>query len=110
MMPGSKAGLPAVASAKAGDPNRESPNGSPEPTPALQIPPGDPRPKKYVYRNIKSNQFKHLSESFTLWLETLGYKPQSAKLARNITQEFFSFLEQNKVTHLKDYKESHLGQ
>lgn len=73
--------------------------------------------QKSVYRELKSNQFKHLTESFTLWLETLGYKPQSAKLAGNITQEFFSFLERlpadrhgNKVAHLKDYRESHLGQ
>jgi integrase/recombinase XerD len=72
--------------------------------------PWRPVAQKSVYRDIKSTQFKHLSESFILWLETLGYKPQSAKLAGNITQEFFSFLEQNKVAHLKDYKESHLDQ
>jgi integrase/recombinase XerD len=72
--------------------------------------------QKSVYREIKSSQFKHLVESFTLWLETLGYKPQSAKLAGNITQEFFSFLERlpadrhgNKVAHLKDYRESYLS-
>ncbi|NJM14904.1 MAG: tyrosine-type recombinase/integrase [Bacteroidales bacterium] len=87
-----------------------TPVGTPEPTPVVQIPLGVPRPKKYVYREIKSNQFKHLTESFALWLETLGYKPQSARLSGNITQEFFSFLEQIKVAHLKDYKDSHLSQ
>ena len=99
-----------IPGSKPGDPHLESPNGSPDPTPALQIPLGDPRPKKYVYREIKSSQFKHLCKSFVLWLETLGYNPKSAKLARNITQEFFSFLEQNEVAHLKGYKDSHLGQ
>lgn len=95
---------------KSGDPNPESPNGSPQSAPVLQIPPGDPRPKKYVYREIKSDQFKHLSESFILWLETLGYKPQSAKLSGNITKEFFCFLESNRVNHLKEYKDSHITQ
>lgn len=95
---------------KSGDPNRESPNGSPQSAPVLQIPLGDPRPKKYVYRNIKSTQFQHLAENFKQWLETLGYKPQSAKLAGNITKEFFCFLESNRVNHLKEYKDSHISQ
>jgi integrase/recombinase XerD len=72
--------------------------------------PWRPVAQKSVYRDIKSTQFKHLSESFTLWLETLGYKPQSVKLAENIIREFFHFLETNQATHLKDYRESHLNQ
>jgi integrase/recombinase XerD len=44
------------------------------------------------------------------WLETLGYKPKSVKLAGNIIREFFSFLEQNNTHHLKDYKDSHVSQ
>jgi len=99
-----------IPGSKAGDPSPESPNGSPEPLPVLQIPLGDPRPKKCVYREIKSKQFLHLTESFTLWLETLGYRPQSVKFAENIIREFFHFLEQNNTHHLKDYWESHLGQ
>jgi integrase/recombinase XerD len=63
-----------------------------------------------VERKITSKQFLHLAESFALWLETLGYKPQSVKLAENIIREFFHFLEQNNTHHLKDYKESHLSQ
>ena len=88
----------------------ETPNGTPESFPVLQIPPGVPRPKKYVYREIKSTQFKHLSESFRLWLETLGYKPKTVKLAGWNISEFFAFLERQQVTHLKDYKDSHVSQ
>ena len=66
--------------------------------------------QKSVYRHIKSNQFKHLSESFTLWLQTLGYKPHTVKLADwNIT-EFLAFLERRQVTRLKDYKDNHVNQ
>ena len=63
-----------------------------------------------VNRKITSGQFLHLAESFSLWLETLGYKPQSVKLAENIIREFFHFLEQNDTHHLKDYKDNHVNQ
>ena len=69
-----------------------------------------PVTQKSVYREIKSSQFKHLSGSFTLWLETLGYKPKTVKLTVWNISEFFTFLEQQDVTHLKDYRDSHLNQ
>jgi integrase/recombinase XerD len=66
--------------------------------------------QKSVYREIKSSQFKHLSESFILWLETLGYKPQTVKLTGWNISEFFTFMEEQEVTHLKDYRNSHVNQ
>lgn len=66
--------------------------------------------QKSVYREIKSSQFKHLSESFKIWLETLGYKPKTVKLAGWNISEFFTFLEQQEVTHLKDYNKSYVNQ
>ena len=66
--------------------------------------------QKSVYREIKSVQFKHLSENFKIWLETLGYKPKTVKLANWNISEFFTFLERQQVVQLKDYKDSHLNQ
>lgn len=60
--------------------------------------------QKSVNREIKSNQFRHLSESFKEWLETLGYKPRTVKLYHWNAQEFLSFLESNNTNHLKDFK------
>jgi integrase/recombinase XerD len=66
--------------------------------------------QKSVNREIKSKQFLHLSASFALWLETLGYKPQTVKLAVWGVNEFFAFLERGGTTHLKDYHNYHLTQ
>lgn len=66
--------------------------------------------QKGVYRDIKSKQFLHLAENFKTWLETLGYKPQTVKLANWNIREFFAFLEQQKAAHLKDYRNSHAKQ
>jgi integrase/recombinase XerD len=63
-----------------------------------------------VDQKITSSQFLHLAGSFALWLETLGYKPQSVKLAENIIREFFHFLERGQITHFKDYRDNHLSQ
>ncbi|NJO90473.1 MAG: tyrosine-type recombinase/integrase [Chloroflexia bacterium] len=57
-----------------------------------------------VNREITSNQFKHLIESFKIWLETLGYKNKTANLYYRNIQEFLSFLETNNTNHLKDFK------
>jgi len=66
--------------------------------------------QKSVNREIKSKQFLHLVESFTLWLETLGYKPGTVKQMSWNTQEFFTFLESQNTRHLKDFKNSHVNQ
>jgi integrase/recombinase XerD len=63
--------------------------------------------QKSVKREMRSPQFQHLSESFRLWLETLGYKPKTVKLANWCIQEFFSFLEGQKVTRLRDFTNQH---
>ncbi len=63
-----------------------------------------------VNRQINSPQFLHLCESFKTWLETLGYKPKTVKLINWNISEFFMFLEQQEVTHLKDYKDSYVNQ
>jgi integrase/recombinase XerD len=64
--------------------------------------------QKSVNRNIKSNQLRHLTESFRLWLETLNYRPKTVKLATSSVEEFFAFLERQKVTRLKDFTNIHL--
>ncbi len=66
--------------------------------------------RKSVYREIKSSQFQHLAESFTIWLETLGYKPRTVKQMDWNTGEFFTFLEQNNIAHLKDFRNNHINQ
>ena len=65
--------------------------------------------QKSVNREIKSNQFRHLSESFKEWLETLGYKPRTVKLYHWNAQEFLSFLESNNTNHLKDFKSQQIN-
>lgn len=64
--------------------------------------------QKSVNREYKSYQFKYLSENFSQWLETLGYNHKTIKLASWNTDEFFSFLEGQKMTHIKDFKEQHI--
>lgn len=64
--------------------------------------------QKSVNREYKSYQFKYLSENFAQWLETLGYNPKTIKLAKWNTGEFFSFLEGQKINHIKDFKDQHL--
>lgn len=66
--------------------------------------------QKSVNREYKSCQFKYLSENFAQWLETLGYNHKTVKLATWNTDEFFSFLERNQVTHLKDFENSQITQ
>jgi len=59
---------------------------------------------------MKSNQFLHLTKSFKIWAETLGYNPLSIQqLSWNI-QEFFSFLERNNTHELKDFKTQQTSQ
>ena len=62
-----------------------------------------------VDRNFKSDQFLHLAESFTIWLETLGYRPHTVKMATWNISEFFAFLESQNTVHLKDYENKLLG-
>jgi len=66
--------------------------------------------QKSVNRDIKSKQFQHLTESFTIWLETLGYKPRTVKQIDWNISEFFAFLEQNNIDHLKDFRNNHINQ
>ena len=66
--------------------------------------------QKSVNREIKSKQFLHLVESFTIWLETLGYKPRTVKQMNWNAAEFFAFLEQNGITRLKDFTDNNLKQ
>ncbi len=61
-------------------------------------------PHKNVHREIKSKQFLHLSESFKMWTETLGYKPHSIRQLHDNTGEFFAYLEINHTNQLKDFK------
>jgi integrase/recombinase XerD len=66
--------------------------------------------QKSVNRDIKSKQFENLAESFTIWLETLGYKPGTVKQMSWNTQEFFAFLESQDTRHLKDFNNGHVNQ
>jgi integrase/recombinase XerD len=66
--------------------------------------------QKSVNREFKSKQFQHLTESFKIWLETLGYKPQGVKQMNWNTQEFFAFLEIQNITSLKNYKSHNVAQ
>jgi len=66
--------------------------------------------QKSVNREIKSNQFRHLSESFKEWLETLGYKPRSVKQINWNAQEFFAFLESQGTHSLRDFKNNQVNQ
>jgi len=66
--------------------------------------------QKSVNRDIKSEQFIYLTQSFTTWLETLGYKPRTVKQMNWNAAEFFAFLEQNSITRLKDFTDNHLKQ
>jgi integrase/recombinase XerD len=66
--------------------------------------------QKSVNREIKSRQFLHLAESFKIWLETLGYKPRTVKQMNWNILEFFTFLETQDITHLKDFKNDHIKQ
>jgi len=66
--------------------------------------------QKSVNRDIKSKQFIYLTQSFTIWLETLGYKPRTIKQMNWNAAEFFVFLEQNGIIRLKDFTDNHLKQ
>jgi integrase/recombinase XerD len=66
--------------------------------------------QKSVNREIKSKQFIYLAQSFTIWLETLGYKPRTVKQMNWNAAEFFAFLEQNRITRLKDFTDNNLKQ
>jgi integrase/recombinase XerD len=66
--------------------------------------------QKSVNREIKSRQFLHLVESFKIWLETLGYKPRTVKQMDWNISEFFTFLESQTITHLKNFKNNHIKQ
>lgn len=66
--------------------------------------------QKSVNRDIKSRQFIFLAESFTIWMETLGYKPRSVKQMNWNVSEFFTFLESQDTSHLKDFKNDHIKQ
>jgi integrase/recombinase XerD len=63
-----------------------------------------------INREIRSSQFQHLAESFKIWLETLGYKLRTVKQMNWNISEFFTFLEQNNIDHLKDFRNSHVNQ
>jgi len=67
-----------------------------------------PATQKSVYREIKSIQYQYLAEEFKKWMETIGYKPQTIKLANWHILEFFSFLERQNISYLKEYKQDHL--
>ena len=66
--------------------------------------------QKSVNREIKSKQFLHLVESFTIWLETLGYKARSIKQMNWNAQEFFAFLEAQGSHSLRDFKNKQVNQ
>lgn len=66
--------------------------------------------QKSVNREYKSNQFKNLSASFTLWMETLNYGPHTVKLAKWNIDEFLSFLERQEVTTLHQFQNYHITQ
>lgn len=66
--------------------------------------------QKSVNREYQSKQFRHLSESFTIWLETLGYKTRTIKQAGWNINEFFAFLESHQVTRIKDLGPHHATQ
>lgn len=66
--------------------------------------------QKSVNREIKSKQFQHLTESFKIWLETLGYKPKTIKIINWNISEFFAFLGYQDIAHLKDFKNGHINQ
>jgi len=63
--------------------------------------------QKSVKRDIKSNQFQYLAESFKTWMETLGYKPETVKLNHRNIQEFMAHLETQNITKLKDFENKH---
>jgi integrase/recombinase XerD len=63
--------------------------------------------QKSVNREIKSNQFLHLTESFKIWMETLGYKPETIKLNHRNIQEFMAHLETQNITKLKNFESKH---
>jgi len=65
--------------------------------------------QKSVKRDITSKQFQHLTESFKIWAETLGYKPHTVSMYYRNTQEFLSFLESNNTNHLKDFKNQQIN-
>ncbi len=65
--------------------------------------------QKSVKRDITSKQFLHLTESFKIWAETLGYKPHTVSMYYRNTQEFLSFLESDNTNHLKDFKNQQIN-
>lgn len=60
--------------------------------------------QKSVKREYQSNQYRHLSAGFTLWLDTLGYKPRTVKQAGCNIDEFFAYMEQQGIVHLNDFE------
>lgn len=66
--------------------------------------------QKSVNREFKSRQFIFLAERFSIWMETLGYKPRSVKQMNWNVSEFFTFLESQDTSHLKDFKPGHIKQ
>jgi integrase/recombinase XerD len=66
--------------------------------------------QKSVNREYQSKQFRHLSESFTIWMETLGLVPRTVKQAGWNINEFFAFLESHQVTRIKDFRPHHDAQ
>ena len=60
--------------------------------------------QKSVKREIKSKQFQYLAESFKIWMETLGYKPETINLNYRNILEFMAHLETQNITALKDFQ------
>ena len=63
-----------------------------------------------INREYKSKQFKYLSESFKIWIETLGYNNTTVKNTSKNIDEFFAFLENKEIGQLKDFKNQHIKQ
>lgn len=59
---------------------------------------------------IESENFKYIEESFRQWLNILGYAGSTVYGLPNMLREFFNWLEQRKINHIKQITIAHIKQ
>jgi integrase/recombinase XerD len=57
---------------------------------------------------IQSENFKYIEQSFKQWLELLGYAEKTVYGLPNMLREFFNWLEQRNINHIKEIQPEHI--
>jgi integrase/recombinase XerD len=59
---------------------------------------------------VESENFKYIEQSFRQWLEVLGYAEKTVYSLPNMLREFFNWLEQRNIKHIKEIQTEHIKQ